>query len=251
MFGFSASTLWYLTRGSGLVLLVVLTASVVVGILSSAGWAPQQWPRFVVTGLHRNLSLLAVALLVVHVLTAELDPFAPLGWLAVAVPFLSPYRAVWLGLGTLSVDILIAVVATSLVRPLVGYRTWKTVHWLAYLSWPVALLHCLGTGTDTRLAWAFAVQMVCLATVVVAAGARLRTAKLNSRTLKVGAALVLVAFPVAVVAWAEVGPLRSGWARSAGTPSSLLASSDTSDTSSSASAGTQPQAKSPANRGLR
>jgi hypothetical protein len=93
MIHFSSSTLWYLTRGSGLVLLVVLTASVVVGILSSGGWAPRHWPRFVVTGLHRNLSLLAVALLVVHVLTAELDPFAPLGWLAVVVPFLSPYRA--------------------------------------------------------------------------------------------------------------------------------------------------------------
>jgi DMSO/TMAO reductase YedYZ heme-binding membrane subunit len=249
MFGFSASTLWYLTRGSGLVLLVVLTASVVVGILGSGGWAPRQWPRFVVTGLHRNLSLLAVALLVVHVLTAELDPFAPVGWLAVAVPFLSQYRAVWLGLGTLSVDILLAVVATSLVRPLVGYRTWKTVHWLAYLSWPVALLHCLGTGTDTRLAWAFVLQMICLAAVVVAAGARLRTAKIDSRPLRVGAALILVAFPVAVVAWAEVGPLRSGWARAAGTPTSLLASSDTTDRSSNDSTGAQPRAKSPPTQG--
>jgi sulfoxide reductase heme-binding subunit YedZ len=235
MIHFSSSTLWYLTRGSGLVLLVVLTASVVVGILSSGGWAPRHWPRFVVTGLHRNLSLLAVALLVVHVLTAELDPFAPLGWLSVVVPFLSPYRPVWLGLGTLSVDLLVAVVVTSLVRPRLGYRTWRAVHWLAYLSWPVALIHCLGTGTDTRLPWAFALQMFCLAVVVVAAGARLWFAEMNTRAFKLGAVLVLVAFPVAVVAWSGVGPLRSGWARSAGTPNSLLASSGASGSGSTSS----------------
>ncbi|MGA7361727.1 MAG: ferric reductase [Candidatus Dormiibacterota bacterium] len=223
MLNLSSSTLWYLTRGSGLVLLVVLTASVVVGIMSSGGWAPGRWPQFVVSGLHRNLSLLAVALLVVHVLTAELDPFAPLGWLAVAVPFLSPYRALWLGLGTFSSDLVLVVVVTSLLRGRLGYRAWKTVHWLAYLSWPVALLHCLGTGTDTRLGWAFVLQMFCLAVVLAAAAARLRVAKLESWSYKLGVAAVVVAFPVAVLAWSEVGPLRSGWARAAGTPKSLLA----------------------------
>jgi len=223
MLHFSSSTLWYLTRGSGLVLLLVLTASVVAGIMSSGGWAPGRWPRFVVTGLHRNLSLLAVALLVIHVITAELDPFAPLGWLAVAVPFLSPYRALWLGLGTLSSDLILAVVVTSLVRGKLGYRSWKTVHWVAYLSWPVALLHCLGTGTDTRLLWTFVLQIGCLAAVLVAAVARLRFANIESLKYKVGTAAVLVAFPVAVLAWSEVGPLRNGWARAAGTPTSLIA----------------------------
>jgi DMSO/TMAO reductase YedYZ heme-binding membrane subunit len=231
MLHLSSSTLWYLTRGSGLVLLVVLTASVVVGIMSSGGWAPGRWPQFVVAGLHRNLSLLAVALLVIHVLTAEFDPFAPLGWLAFAVPFLSPYRALWLGLGTLSSDLVLAVVVTSLLRGQLGYRTWKTVHWLAYLSWPVALLHCLGTGTDTRLWWAFLLQMGCLAAVLVAALARLRVANIETLRYKAGAAAVLVAFPVAVLAWAEVGPLHSGWARAAGTPTSLLATPTPTSTS--------------------
>ncbi len=222
MFGLSSSTLWYLTRGSGVMLLFVLTASLVVGILSSGGWTPRRWPKFVITGLHRNLALLAVALMVIHVVTAELDPYAPLGWLATAVPFLSTYRTLWLGLGTLSADLIFAVVVTSLFRDRLGYRSWRAVHWLAYLSWPVALLHCLGTGTDTRLGWIFALEMICLVAVVVASGVRLRRAEIASPLVKAAAATVLVAFPMAVFGFAEAGPLRGGWARAAGTPTALL-----------------------------
>lgn len=224
MLGFSSSTLWYLTRGSGLILLVLLTACLVLGILASGGWSSSRAPRFVISGLHRNVALLTVALLVIHVLTAELDPYAPLGWLAVAIPFFTPYRALWLGLGTLSADLVAAVVITSLVRARLGYRSWRVVHWLAYLSWPVALLHSLGTGTDTPVTWVFAIEILCLAVVVLAVLWRLRRAELSSLKLKVGVVFVLAAFPVAILIWAGVGPLRAGWARSAGTPTSLLSS---------------------------
>ncbi|MGC1185395.1 MAG: ferric reductase-like transmembrane domain-containing protein [Candidatus Dormiibacterota bacterium] len=225
MLGFSSSTLWYLTRGSGLVLLVLLSACLVLGILGSGGWSSSRAPRFVRSGLHRNLALLTVALLVVHVLTAELDPYAPLGWLAVAVPFFTPYRALWLGLGTLSTDLVVAVIITSLLRARLGYRTWRVVHWLAYLSWPVALLHSLGTGTDTRVAWVLAIEILCLAVVLMAMLWRLRRAELRSVQIRVAVAFLVVAFPLAVVLWVAVGPLQSGWARSAGTPTSLLSSS--------------------------
>ncbi|HUY24563.1 MAG TPA: hypothetical protein VMV09_04575, partial [Candidatus Saccharimonadales bacterium] len=83
------TALWYLTRGSGLILLAVLTASVALGILHKSGRTPSGWPRFVIGDLHRNLALLGAALLAIHILTAELDPFAPVGWLALVVPFLS------------------------------------------------------------------------------------------------------------------------------------------------------------------
>ncbi|MDP9295048.1 MAG: hypothetical protein M3O90_11600 [Actinomycetota bacterium] len=71
------SALWYLTRGTGLVTLVLLTASVVLGVLQVLRWAPPGSPRFMVVTLHRAISLLVVALLVVHVLTIrEFDPVA-------------------------------------------------------------------------------------------------------------------------------------------------------------------------------
>lgn len=219
------SALWYLTRGSGLILLAVLTASVAMGILHKSGRTPSGWPRFVIGDLHRNLALLGAALLVIHIVTAELDPFAPVGWLAVVVPFLSSYRPIWLGLGTLSVDFLIAVVATSLLRSHLSLRLWRLVHWLTYLAWPIALLHSLGTGTDTRLGWVFLFDLLCVAVVLGALWYRVWHLSTVPHLLKWSAVAVAGAAVVSVTVFAAEGPLQAGWAKSAGTPLSLLAKS--------------------------
>ncbi|MGH9064193.1 MAG: ferric reductase-like transmembrane domain-containing protein [Acidimicrobiales bacterium] len=217
------SPLWYLTRGTGLVALVLLTASVVLGILGTSRFARPGWPRFATQGLHRNVSLLVVVFLAVHILTAELDTFAPVGWLAVVVPFLSSYRAIWLGLGTLAFDLILALVLTSLLRARLGHRTWRAVHWLAYLSWPVALAHGLGTGTDSRLGWVVFVTVACIAAVVVAGAWRLAHGwPSRAGTRLAGGAAGALAL-VVLVAWTMTGPLRPGWAKRAGTPPSLLA----------------------------
>ncbi|HVC23407.1 MAG TPA: hypothetical protein VNH82_08300 [Candidatus Dormibacteraeota bacterium] len=228
------SALWYLTRGSGLILLVILTASVAMGILHKSGWTPSGWPRFVMGDLHRNLALLGAALLVVHIITAELDPFAPVGWLAVLLPFLSSYRPVWLGLGTLSVDLLIAVVTTSLLRSHLSLQMWRLVHWFTYLAWPFAFLHSLGTGTDTRLGWAFLLDLLCLAVVVGVTLYRVWRLSAVTRLLKWSTVGVAGGAVLALTVFAAVGPLQAGWARSAGTPLSLLAKSGGSGASSAA-----------------
>ena len=130
--------LWYLTRGSGLVALVLLTASVVLGVLEVKRWKTERWPRFITAGLHKNLSLLAVVFLGMHIATTVVDGFAPIGWLDAVLPFRSGYRPLWLGLGAVAVDLLIALVVTSLLRGRIGYRAWRAVHWVAYLTWPAA-----------------------------------------------------------------------------------------------------------------
>ncbi|HLK44818.1 MAG TPA: hypothetical protein VKT18_02465, partial [Acidimicrobiales bacterium] len=121
----SGSAYWFLTRGSGVVTLVLLTVSLTLGVLTSVRWRSARLPRFVVSGLHRNVTLLAVAFLAIHVVTTLLDAYAPIGILDVFVPFFSPYRPLWLGLGALSCDLLVAVVFTSLLRARLGYRTWR------------------------------------------------------------------------------------------------------------------------------
>jgi methionine sulfoxide reductase heme-binding subunit len=138
--------LWFLSRGSGLVLLVLLTLVMVLGMSVQAGWAPRRWARFVTAELHRTLSLFAVALLGLHVVTAILDPYVTIGWAATVVPFLSPYHRLAIGLGTLAVDLGAAVLLTSVLRARLGFRAWRAVHWLAYLAWPMAFLHALGMG---------------------------------------------------------------------------------------------------------
>jgi sulfoxide reductase heme-binding subunit YedZ len=165
--------LWYTTRGAGVVALLMLTGVAVLGVLTSLRVAPGSWPRFMIGGLHRNLALLAVSFIGVHIVTAVVDPFTHLGWAAALIPFSSYSRTFWLGLGVIAADLLAAVVLSSLLRPLLGFRAWRAIHWLAYICWPVALVHGLGTGTDSGSAWLRGLDAVCAMAVAAALGARL------------------------------------------------------------------------------
>jgi sulfoxide reductase heme-binding subunit YedZ len=164
----SDTILWYATRGAGIVSLVLLTAVVVLGITSAMRWQAASWPRFLTTGFHRNLALTTLAFLAIHIVTAVVDPFTALGWNAALIPFSSSYRTFWLGLGVVAMYLLLAIVITSLLRPLFGVRTWRFVHWLTYAMWPVALIHGIGTGTDRRFSWMLFIDGVCVAAVLLA-----------------------------------------------------------------------------------
>ena len=126
-------------RSTGFVTLIFLTASVALGVLTMARLRSTAWPRFVTQGLHRNVSLLAICFLGAHIATTVLDGFAPIGWLDAIVPFISAYRPVWLGLGALALDLLTAVVVTSLVRRHLSHGVWRAVHLTSWVAWPVAV----------------------------------------------------------------------------------------------------------------
>jgi sulfoxide reductase heme-binding subunit YedZ len=219
------SPLWYLSRGAGAITLVLLSASVILGITGTLRWRlGSSTPRFVVDGLHRNVSLLVVVLLAAHVVTSLLDPFAHLRVLDAVVPLASRYRPLWLGLGALALDLLVALIVTSALRARLGLRAWRAVHWAAYACWPVAVLHGVGTGTDARSAWLQAMTAVCVAGVVAALAARLLRGWPTRAGLRLGALGLVAAAVVGAVAFAVQGPLKPGWAQRAGTPPALLAS---------------------------
>jgi sulfoxide reductase heme-binding subunit YedZ len=231
------SPLWYLSRGTGAIALVLLSMTVVLGITGTLRWRPgARTPRFVVDGLHRNVSLLVVVLLAAHVLTALLDPFAHLRVLDAFLPLASHYRPLWLGLGALALDLLIALTVTSLLRARLGLRAWRAVHWAAYACWPVAVLHGLGTGTDARAVWLQVLTAACVAAVVAALAARLLRDWPARAGLRVGGLGLVVAALVGAIAFAVQGPLAQGWARRAGTPAPLLTASRTPVASRSVSA---------------
>jgi methionine sulfoxide reductase heme-binding subunit len=214
------SAYWYVTRATGAVALVLMTVAVVLGVMGSLRVsAAPRWPRFAIDWVHRDISLLAIAFVVVHVITTVLDGFAPITLLDGVIPFRSPYRSVWLGLGTVAFDLLLAVAATSLVRRRLGYRSWRAVHWLAYASWPIAVFHGLGTGTDVKSAWLLALTVVCVAAVVVAVLLRIGRSETAAPYLRTSTTLLAVATPIGLAVFAAVGPLAKGWARRAGTPS--------------------------------
>jgi predicted ferric reductase len=160
--------LWDTTRGAGAVSMILLSAVVILGVLSSLRFQSAGWPRFLTPALHRNLALMTLVFLALHIVTAVVDPFTHLGWVTAVVPFSSYYRTFWLGLGTISVELLAAIVVTSLLRGFVGQAAWRAVHWLAYASWPVAVLHGFGTGTDALSAWFMVLSILCVGSVAMA-----------------------------------------------------------------------------------
>ncbi|HVX21838.1 MAG TPA: ferric reductase-like transmembrane domain-containing protein [Acidimicrobiales bacterium] len=164
---------WYVMRGSGLVALALLSAAVFLGVVGARRWRSPRWPRSVTAGLHRSVALLAVCFVAVHVVTAVLDSWVGLGWLDVVVPFRSPYRPLWVGLGAVAVDLAVAVTATSVLRRHLRYGTWRAVHWASWLLWPLAVLHGLGAGSDSRAGWGLVVVLGCVAPVAAAAAWRL------------------------------------------------------------------------------
>lgn len=219
------SPLWYATRGSGYAALVLLTASVVLGVVTSLRWRSEEWPRFLVQAVHRSVSLLVLVFLALHIVTAILDPFAGLGAKDALIPFASSYRPFWLGLGVIAMELLVAVIVTSLLRHRLGHRTWRLVHWLAYASWPVAMVHGLGTGSDAASQWGLLLDIACAGAVTMAVSWRLSEGWPQRAGLRLFLGATMAAAVVAVTAWTVGGPLQPGWAKASGTPTQLLSPS--------------------------
>ena len=217
------SVYWYLARGTGAVTLLLLTVSVVLGILHADRRRPAGAPRLLVESAHRTVSLLVVAMVAIHVVVVVLDSFAPVRLTDAVLPFTSAYRPLWVGFGAVAFDLLLALAVTSLLRARLGFRAWRGVHWLAYACWPVAVLHGAGTGSDAKSAWMLAFTVACIAAVLAAIGTRLVSAGPGHGTVRAGALGLTVAATAAFAAWLPQGPLARGWALRAGTPAKLLA----------------------------
>lgn len=234
--------LWYATRGSGYAALLLLSAVVVLGLFASARWHTPTWPRFLTQSLHRNLSLLTVVFVAIHVVTSIADPFAGLTPKDAVIPFAAGYRPLWLGLGVVALELFVAIIVTSLLRARLSWRAWQAVHLLAYISWPVAVLHTIGTGSDTKSGWALLLDVACVGVVVITLVWRLSLGWPRHAVLRATAMLVSLASVVTLAAWTASGPLQPGWARAAGTPPNLLSGSSPSGASSGSqdSSGTTP-----------
>ena len=213
----SSTPLWYATRATGLVALVLLTASMALGLLSAVRFQRPAWPRFVTLGLHRNLALLALGFTAVHVLTTVLDSFVSIPLQDAFIPFISSYRPIWVGLGAIALDLMLALIITSLLRTRMGLRSWRIVHWTAYLCWPVAVLHGLGTGTDTPVGWVLVLTASCVLAVTALTIWRLALAWPDRPVASTAGVVLIVVTLIAGGAWLRAGPLAPHWSARSGT----------------------------------
>jgi predicted ferric reductase len=170
------TALWYASRATGVVTMLLLTAVVLLGILVNRQGRLPGLPGFAVTGLHRNVSLLAVVFLAIHVLTAIADPYVTIGLAAAVLPFASAYKPLWLGLGAISLDLIAALILTSLARARMSRRAWRGIHWLAYAAWPLAVVHSLGSSSDARGGLVLGVLAGCVLAILAALAWRLSRA---------------------------------------------------------------------------
>jgi methionine sulfoxide reductase heme-binding subunit len=194
----SGTALWYASRATGVVSLILLSVVAILGIVVNRQGQLPGLPRFAVTGLHRSLSLLTVAFLGTHIVTAIADGYVHIPWLSTVVPFTSSYERFWVGLGTVAVDLVAAVIVTSLLRARIRPAVWRAVHWLSYASYPVVLIHSLGASKDLRSGWLLTLTLASVFAVVTAIGYRIidasaaiprprRVSQLLARTEKSGA----------------------------------------------------------------
>jgi methionine sulfoxide reductase heme-binding subunit len=167
----TSRAVWYLMRASGVVTLVLFTLVVVLGIATANRHRIRSMPVYVTAAVHRSISLLAVAFLAVHIATALVDPYAGVNLLALVVPTGLSGRPFWVGFGAVALDLILALVITSVARRHVNARVWRRVHWVAYAAWPVALLHTVG-GTDTATVWMRTTSVSCVAVVAAAVARR-------------------------------------------------------------------------------
>ena len=164
--------LWYLNRGTGIVLVVVFTLTVVLGVLATGRSVTPWWPRFVTQGLHRGLAAVSVLLLAAHAVLAVVDEFVDIRWWQAVVPFGATYQPFWLALGTVALDLTAVVVATSLARTRLPHRLWFLVHLTTYGAWAAGVVHGFGIGTDSRVGWSLVITAACVGAVALAAVAR-------------------------------------------------------------------------------
>lgn len=160
--------LWAFGRGSGIIALALFTVALLLGIVTRSGRPLPGLPRFSVSLIHRNVSLLACVFLVLHVGTLLFDSYAKLSLLDIVVPFAGSFKPFWQGLGTVAFDLVVAIVVTGLLRRRIGQRAFRFVHWFTYAMWPIAVVHAIGNGTNGTSGW-FLLLTAASAVLVAAA----------------------------------------------------------------------------------
>lgn len=193
----SSVALWYTTRATGVVALLLLTATVVLGTATAGRARTRHWPGFALAELHKRTSVMAVVFVAIHVLTAVADTYVHIGWVSLVVPFTSGYQPLWTGLGTVAFDLMVAVAVSSALRQRIRPGAWRAIHWSAYACWPLALSHSLGEGTDAFAVWMEVLAGLCVTVVFTALVWRIRDrGHQKAQAALLGAATRVVASPL-------------------------------------------------------
>ena len=165
------STVWYFARSAGIVAYLLLSSSVLVGVLM-ASRARFTWPRFAVEEVHRFLAILTGVFIALHGGALLLDSVVPIGLVQEVVPFTSGYRPLAVGLGVTAMLLVAAVGIANGLRQKLPYAAWRKLHYLTLPAWLLASFHGVLAGTDARDPWFAGIAAGSFAAVAIAAWLR-------------------------------------------------------------------------------
>ncbi|MHB8470869.1 MAG: ferric reductase-like transmembrane domain-containing protein [Gaiellaceae bacterium] len=197
---------WYAARAAGVVAYLLLSFVVVLGTTMARKATLRRWPQFALEDVHRFAGLLVGAFVAIHVVTIAIDSWLPFSIASIAIPLLSLYRPVWVALGIVAAELLLALAVTNHYRRRLPYRFWRRAHYLNFAVWTAATLHGIGSGTDRSSPWLLAVYSLAVAAVTIAITVRLLRGCAPGLRIAGAAAVALAA--VALSLGLALGPLR-------------------------------------------
>lgn len=199
---------WDIARAGGFTAYLLVTASVVLGLTLSLRWEARWWPRLVSHELHVWITILSFVFLVIHVLASWIDPFTRFGLNELLLPFVSHYRPLGMACGIVATYLSLAIILSLFIRRRIGYVWWRRLHQLSFAVWALAIIHGLGTGTDSRTFWGLEIYIISAILVCALLCARLmQPVGPSERAHPLWAGAVAGLLAVTIV-WAAVGPLR-------------------------------------------
>ncbi|MBE7519838.1 MAG: ferric reductase-like transmembrane domain-containing protein [Thermoflexaceae bacterium] len=168
---------WYISRSSGLVAYVLLTLSVVLGLLLSTRSPRPLVPRALAFDLHRFISILTLTMIGVHAGILLFDNYLGFGPAEILLPFASDSEPLLTAVGVVAAWSLVAITASFWLRRHIGPRAWRRLHYLSFASWLLSLVHGFAQGTDTAIPFVSAIYILSAAIV-----AGLLTYRIGSRS---------------------------------------------------------------------
>jgi len=144
---------WYLARAAGLSAYLLLFVTVALGLGLHSRALDRLIARWQTFDLHQFTAVFGLGMLALHVGSLLADHYIGFTVEQLLVPFASPYRPVWTGLGVIALYVLVVLTASFQVRPLIGQRAWRMIHYSSFGAYLLALLHGILSGTDGGEWW--------------------------------------------------------------------------------------------------
>jgi sulfoxide reductase heme-binding subunit YedZ len=198
---------WYVARAAGIAAYLMLSFVVVLGLTMARKTTLKRWPQFAIEDVHRFAGLLVGTFVIIHIVTIAIDSWLPFSVGSIVVPLLSRYRRVWVALGVVAAELLLALAVTNHYRDRLSYRFWRLAHYLNFVVWSAATLHGIGSGTDRSAPWLLAVYAVATAAVGSAVAWRFARHRIAARRSVPAIALAGGAIAMLVVGLG-LGPFR-------------------------------------------